>query len=94
MWDWLEHLSGGAANFIGSLTGAVVGLLALLAGAMFNAHLNRRRDDRLRRAETRSTASALRAELSSLMDTLISNASDLEKGVDGQDGRQGESQCC
>ena len=64
---WLEDLSGGAANFVGSFTGAAVGLIAILIGALFNAHLNRRRDDRLRRLEARAAATALRAELSAVI---------------------------
>jgi hypothetical protein len=36
---------------------------ALLGGALFNAWLNRRRDNWLRREEQRAVATALRAEL-------------------------------
>ncbi len=63
MLDWLNTLSPGAASFLGSLTGASVGLMALLLGALFNAHLNRSRDDRLRKEDARALAAALRAEL-------------------------------
>jgi hypothetical protein len=55
-WQWLEDASQGQATFIGSLIGSSIGLIALLLGALFNAHLNRRRDDRLRREEQRATA--------------------------------------
>jgi hypothetical protein len=44
MWEWLQGLSGGAASFIGSFTGSAIGLIAILSGALFNAHLNRKRD--------------------------------------------------
>jgi hypothetical protein len=67
MWDWIAGLSGGAATFIGALTGSLVGLLALLIGALFNAHLGRKRDDRLRAEETRAIAAAIRAELAGLL---------------------------
>lgn len=67
MWDWIAGLSGGAATFIGALTGSSVGLLALLIGALFNAHLSRKRDDRLRAEETRAIAAAIRAELTGLL---------------------------
>jgi hypothetical protein len=67
MWDWIAGLSGGAATFIGALTGSLVGLLALLIGALFNAHLGRKRDDRLRAEETRAIAAAIRAELTGLL---------------------------
>ncbi len=63
MWAWIETLSGGAGAFLGSLAGALFGLLAILAGALYNAHLNRKRDDELRRHESMAVARALRAEL-------------------------------
>src|SRR3954451_12755255 len=78
MWEWLSGLSGGAASFIGSLTGSLIGLLALLMGALFNAHLNRRRDDLLRKEETRIVATAIQAELASVHRTLVDNATDLK----------------
>ena len=39
--------------------GALLGFFALVAGALLNFHLNRRRDDRLRIEEARSVAAAL-----------------------------------
>jgi hypothetical protein len=63
MWEWLQGLSGGAANFVGAIAGSAIGLIALLVGALFNSHLNRLRDDRIRREETRAVAAALMAEL-------------------------------
>ena len=85
MWEWLSSLSGGAATFIGSLTGSAIGLIALLIGALFNAHLNRRRDDRLREIDTRGLAVALLAELRGICTTLKSGAADFEKGESGTD---------
>lgn len=82
MWEWLQGLSGGAATFVGSLTGSLVGLLAILAGAMFNAHLNRRRDDRLRKEKTRAVAGALQSELMGFHRTLTRNTREL-KGAKG-----------
>jgi hypothetical protein len=79
MWHWLEELSGGAAGFVGSVTGSSLGLVALLIGAMVNAHLNRRRDDRLRRDQTRSFAVALKSELKQLQAVLIQNADELDE---------------
>lgn len=79
MWGWLDGLSNGAANFLGSLTGASIGLLAILIGALINAHLNRRRDDRLREADRSATASAIRAELSTVHRILTRNAEYFEK---------------
>ena len=81
MWSWLESLEGGAANFVGSFTGAVVGLVAIVIGALFNAHLNRKRDDRLKKADARAIAAALKAELEGIDKTLLENADDLEKGT-------------
>ena len=78
MWNWLESLEGGAANFIGSFTGAVVGLVAIVIGALFNAHLNRQRDDRLKGADARAIAAALKAELEGIDKSLLYNADDLK----------------
>ena len=50
-WDWLAMLPAGSASFVGTLTGFFLGLLTLLMGALFNARLNRRRDDTLREAD-------------------------------------------
>jgi len=78
MWNWLQSLSGGAATFIGSLTGSAIGLIAILIGALFNAHLNRRRDDREQANERRSIAAALLAELGSKSRSLAENAKDMQ----------------
>lgn len=59
----MQGLSGGAATFIGSLTGSFVGLLALMLAALFNFRLNRRRDDQIRAEEARSVAAALYGEI-------------------------------
>ncbi len=72
MWQWLHNLSSGQATFLGSLTGSSIGLIALLLGALFNAHLNRRRDDRRRREDRRAVATALQAELVGLSHSLQS----------------------
>jgi hypothetical protein len=72
MWEWLHDASPGEATFLGSLTGSSIGLVALLLGALFNAHLNRRRDDQLRREEQRTVATALHAELVGWRDRLQS----------------------
>jgi hypothetical protein len=76
--NWLGGLSQGAASFLGSFTGAAIGLLAILAGALFNAYLNRRRDDRLRLLEARAAATALKAELSAINETLVQNITDAQ----------------
>jgi hypothetical protein len=58
---WLQHLSDGAPQFIGSLTGSLLELLTLLLGTFYNARLNRKRDDRLGREEdARAVAVGLR----------------------------------
>jgi hypothetical protein len=69
-WDWLQTAPQGQATFVGTVTGWVLGLFALLLGALLNARLNRNRDDRLRREDQRAVASALRAELEGLQRTL------------------------
>jgi hypothetical protein len=81
MWDWLGGLTQGQASFLGSMIGALTGLIALLLGALFNARLNRRRDDRLRREDRRALATALRAELGVLNESLRSHVEPLQ-GLD------------
>jgi len=56
MWEWLEGLKGGAPAFVGAMTGSLLGLVSLVLGALFNAHLNRKRDDQIRRADKASVA--------------------------------------
>jgi hypothetical protein len=79
MLAWLQGLSGGAATFVGSLTGSLVGLVAILLGALFNAHLNRKRDDEIRRKETRALAAAIRAELNGRARSLLSDVKRMEE---------------
>ena len=73
-WDWLAMLPAGSASFVGTLTGFFLGLLTLLMGALFNARLNRRRDDTLREADRIAVATALHAELVGLHQRLTENA--------------------
>jgi hypothetical protein len=44
LWAWLGGLPQPQASFIGTLTGSFLGLVALLLGALFNAHLNPREE--------------------------------------------------
>lgn len=76
-WDWLGKLPPSSASFVGTVTGSTLGLIALLLGALFNAHLNRKRDDALRDAERIAVASALCAELLGIRRSLIENAQHL-----------------
>ncbi len=46
-----------------SVIGSTLGFGALIAGALFNAHLNRKRDDRLRNAEAITIALSLYGEI-------------------------------
>ena len=72
-WEWLHTASQGEAAFVGAVTGSSLGLVALLLGALFNAWLNRCRDDRLRREDQHAVATALRTELEGLRRTLNDN---------------------
>jgi hypothetical protein len=66
LWGWVGGLKQGQATVLG----LVGGFFTLVVGALINAGLNRRRDDRLRREEQRAVATALRAELEGLRRTL------------------------
>lgn len=74
-WRWLREASQGQATFLGW----VVGFVTLVLGALVNAHLNRKRDDRLRQIDQRALATALKAELAGLRRILLSNSEDLQK---------------
>lgn len=47
--------------------GAIIGFLALAAAALFNAYLNRKRDDRLRKTDAKLIACALRSEVQGIV---------------------------
>ena len=79
-WKWLGQLPPSSASFVGTLTGSSLGLIALLLGALFNAHLNRKRDDCLKKEDAR-VIWALKAELSGISETLTQNAEHLDKHV-------------
>lgn len=75
--QWLESLKGGAPTVIGAIIGSAIGFVTIVLGALFNARLNRMRDDNLRRVEIRAIAAALRAELAGIQESLIENAKKL-----------------
>jgi hypothetical protein len=52
-------------------------------GALFNAYLNRRRDDRQRRQECTALATALSAELQLIRDILLDNCNTLRDPTQG-----------
>lgn len=63
MWQWLSQLEGGQASFVGTLTGSLLGLVALVVGALFNFRLNRKRDALLRGDEAAAVTAALYSEI-------------------------------
>jgi len=65
LFDGSESLAilKGWQSGIGAFLGAFFGLGAILIGALFNADLNRRRDERLREQDAQTLAVALHAEL-------------------------------
>lgn len=65
-------------NALSNVPAALSAVVVVVLGALFNAHLNRRRDDRLRREDAKATATALRAELSAIRATLLRNAEVLD----------------
>jgi hypothetical protein len=73
-WRWLHGISQSQATFLGW----VVGVVTLVGGALFNAWLNRKRDNRLRREDQRGVATALRAELAGCRRALLTNAEQLK----------------
>ena len=63
--DWFTNLQNWQSG-LGAYLGALFGLGAILIGALFNAGLNRARDDRQREQELRALAGALRSEVRSV----------------------------
>ena len=78
-WGAIASLPESSAAFLGALAGVGGGLLAILAGAFANAHLNRRRDDRLRIVEIVAVTNALVAELRKLHSFSSDQAARLQK---------------
>lgn len=66
MREWIDNLSPAMVNLIS----IGFGFVTLVIGALFNAYLNRRRDDRLRKEDGRAVAIALREELRSISEAL------------------------
>ncbi|MGO8083502.1 hypothetical protein [Rhizobium leguminosarum] len=62
-WQWLSNLQGAQAAFVGSVTGLLFGIIALVVGALFNFWLTRRRDARIRSEEANAVAAALFGEI-------------------------------
>ncbi len=62
-WQWLSNLQGAQAAFVGSVTGSLFGIIALVIGALFNFWLTRRRDARIRSEESNAVAAALFGEI-------------------------------
>ncbi len=79
MWEWLQGLQGGAPAVIGSAAGSALGIISLLIGALFNAYLNRRRDNRLRRTEQIGILTVIGSEIETVIDILSRNAKELSK---------------
>jgi hypothetical protein len=59
LWGWLGDLEQGQATVLG----LIGGFFTLVAGALINASLNRKRDNQLRREDQRAMAVALKTEL-------------------------------
>ena len=73
-WNDIILMPASAAAFLGALAGAGGGLLAIILGALFNAELNRHRDDRLRRKDTAALMKALASEMKAISITARAHA--------------------
>ena len=63
MWNWIALLEPSQATVFGAIVSSVLGFATLTLGALFNAHLNRRRDDRLADLETLNLLRAITSEM-------------------------------
>ena len=78
-WPAIVAQPPSAAAFLGALAGAGGGLLAIILGALLNAELNRRRDDRLRREETEALIKSLASEMEAIAINARTNAAGLRR---------------
>lgn len=74
MWQWLSNLQGAQSGLVGSFSGFVFGVVALILGALFNFRLNRRRDALLRSEEADAVSAALYSEVILLRQELTRTA--------------------
>jgi len=74
MIKWIDALSDPAATLVGSAIGIFGGLIAILLGALFNAHLNRVRDDRILNDEKRKVATVFHEELKIIHHALVATS--------------------
>lgn len=74
MWQWLFQLQGAQSTVVGSFAGFVFGVIALILGALFNFHLNRKRDAQLRFEEANAVAAALHGEIVLVRKELVRTA--------------------
>ncbi|MEN5103795.1 hypothetical protein [Brucella anthropi] len=70
MWQWLADLKPAQATVVGSCIAAIFGFGTLTVGALFNAHLNRKRDDRLEEIKRLSLLRGIFAEISLIRNLL------------------------
>jgi hypothetical protein len=80
--QWWDKIVSAITN-VPPVFGAVV---VVVLGALLNAHLNRRRDERLRKHDAKSLAIAIRAELSAIRITLTRNAKFLKEATPPDEG--------
>jgi hypothetical protein len=79
----MDGITDGSATIIGSLIGSFLGLIAILLGALYNAHLNRKRDLELLDKEQEAVARALYSEILTLRKELAMAASTVaQMGMD------------
>lgn len=79
IWQTLKDMPVWIGAVIGAAIAGIFGFISLAGAALLNAHLNRRRDDRLRRQESRALASALLSELLTIIPALVAR----KTAVDG-----------
>jgi len=63
LWSWVATLAPAQATVFGTAIGATFGFLSLTGGALFNAKLNRDRDDRLADIERLALLRSLATEI-------------------------------
>lgn len=71
MWEWLGELAPSQATIIGTTLGAFLGFASLTCGALFNAKLNRDRDQRLEDMKRVSLLRAVSTEIRLIKNLIV-----------------------
>ena len=83
VFDWVQNLQGAWLTLLGSAFGSTLGIISLLIGALYNARLNRKAEQRRELNDRFGIAEALIAEVVSVKQTIDRAAAELRDPAQG-----------